>query len=92
MWRILTPSFAQNLSSDGVLSHPEGPARKRKRLTLGRLPLLKPCSAILAHTEEKGPVLSLHLESAKSEQTAQLNSLLKGDEMREMMEGETTLL
>lgn len=40
------------------------------RLSSARLSLLKAGSGVLAHFEKKYPVLNLHVESPKKEQTA----------------------
>lgn len=57
-----------------------------------RLPLLKACIGILAHIKEKYPVYGLHIDLAKLEQAAQVNSLFTGVDLRGMMEKENTMM
>lgn len=65
--RLLKLRLVHYLSSDELQSHPESPARRRKRFSSVRLPLLRACSTILAHTEEDYPVHGLHVYFPKEE-------------------------
>lgn len=51
------------------------------------LPLLKACSSILAHVEEKYPAPALQLGFGEKKQTTQLSDLLTGERLRRMMKG-----
>lgn len=52
-----------------------------------RLLLLKVCNGVLAHLKQKYLVPVFYLDFAREEQTPQLNGLLTGDGLREMIEG-----
>lgn len=60
---------------------------KQKSLSSVRPPLLRACSDVLAHSQEKYQILVLHVDSAKKKRTAQLNVLLTEDGLRELSDG-----
>lgn len=70
--KLLKLFLAQYLSSHETCGHLRGPAGRQKSLSLVRLSLLKSCSDILSHIEEKYSALGLHVNfSKKADSTAE---------------------
>lgn len=78
--------LAHQLSSHEIYSHYDGPAGKRKRLSLVSLSLLKNHNAILVHIEEQYSVFRLHVHITKKKQAAQLSGLFTEDGLPAMIE------
>lgn len=75
------------LSCDDDYSHTLEPAEKRRKKSSLEMSLLKACSRILAHVEERCALRGLHLNFAKNEIAAQLNGLFTEDGIRGLLEG-----
>lgn len=83
---LLTARLNIFLFSDETYSHAGGPPGKKKRLSPVKLSLIKACSGIPAHIEEKYMVPGLHVIFARTEATAQLICLSTKDGLRGTIE------
>lgn len=87
MSRLLKKFLIQQLSSDEMYSHPVGSALKAEKVELAEAAATQSEHGILAHIDKKYTVRGLRVDFAEKERTAELEVLLTGEGLGDMMEG-----
>lgn len=68
--RLLESRLIQYSSSEEIYLHQAGSPGEQKRVSSGRVALLKPYNGTMLHTEKKYPDSGLHVDFTKIRQTA----------------------